>query len=81
MNEAEFKTPTYPVVSFLVARGALASVVLSVLVALACIGAGLSSGWLWLVPLGIVVAAVLLVVLLSYVEVLRIIADTLIPKY
>lgn len=81
MTTTEFKTPTYPVVTFLVARGASCSVVLSVLVGIICSAIGWSAGLLWLIPVGIGVAAVLLVVLLSYIEVLRIIADTLIPKY
>ncbi len=81
MTTTEFKGPTYPVVTFLVARGAPCSVVLSVLVGIICSAIGWSAGLLWLIPVGIGVAAVLLVVLLSYIEVLRIIADTLIPKY
>lgn len=81
MTTTEFKTPTYPVVTFLVARGAPCSVALSVLVGIICSAIGWSAGLLWLIPVGIGVAAVLLVVLLSYIEVLRIIADTLIPKY
>jgi len=79
--QQEFLPPTYPVVQFLVARGKSLSLALSALVLLGAIGLGLSTGALWLAPAGLVAAGVLLGLLLSYVEVLRIIADTLIPKY
>lgn len=81
MSATEFKTPTYPVVTFLVAHGASCSVVLSVLVGIICSAIGWSAGLPWLIPVGIGFAAALLVVLLSYIEVLRIISDTLLPKY
>lgn len=79
--QQEYAPPTYPVVQFLVARGKSLSLTLSALVVLGASGLGLSTGAHWLVPAGLVVAGVLLGLLLSYVEVLRIIADTLIPKY
>lgn len=71
----------YPMVRFLVARGKPLAFALAGLVLLACVMAGLAYGQLWLLPAGIVGGGVLLGLLLSYVEVLRIIADTLIPKY
>lgn len=71
----------YPMVRFLVARGKGLAFLLAGLVMLACVLAGFTSGQLWLLPAGIVGGGVLLGLLLSYVEVLRIIADTLIPKY
>jgi predicted small integral membrane protein len=77
----DFQPPSYPVVQFLVARGKGLSIALSALVFLGVAGLGLASGSLWLLPAGVVGAAVLLGLLLSYVEVLRIIADTLLPKY
>ncbi|MFT3719198.1 hypothetical protein [Pseudorhodoferax sp.] len=77
----EYQTPTYPVVQFLVARGKGLSIALSGLLLLVLGGFGLASGALWLLPAALVAAGVLLGLLLSYVEVLRIIADTLIPKY
>jgi len=70
----------YPVVEFLVSRGKGLAVALAAAVLLGAIGFGASSGALWLIPTGVVVSVVLLGLLLSYVEVLRIIADTLIPK-
>lgn len=71
----------YPMVRFLVARGKALAVLLAALVLLAGLVAGFATGQLWLLPAGAVAAGVLLALLLSYVEVLRIIADTLIPKY
>lgn len=77
----DFNPPIYPVVQFLVARGRSLSIALSALVFLSTVGLSLSTGVHWLIPAGLVVACVLLGLLLSYIEVLQIIADTLIPKY
>lgn len=71
----------YPVVQFLVARGKGLAILLSLAVLLICVGFGAYSGAMWLIPTGVVVSVILLVLLLSYIEVLRIIADTLIPQY
>lgn len=73
--------PTYPVVQFLVARGKSVSLALSLLVLLACVFGAFTSGSVWVAVAGVVASGVLLGLLLSYVEVLRIIADTLLPKY
>lgn len=78
---ASSASPDYPVVQFLVARGRALAWALAGLVLLAFVAGGVASAQLWLVPAGIVGAGVLLGLLLSYVEVLRIIADTLLPKY
>ncbi len=77
----DYAPPTYPVVQFLVARGKPLSIALSAAVLLLALLAGVTTGAWWLVPVGAIAAGVLLGLLLSYVEVLRIIADTLIPKY
>lgn len=77
----DMNNPTYPVVQFLVARGKVVSQVLSLLVFLASIAWALSGGSVWVAVGGAIVSGVLLGLLLSYVEVLRIIADTLLPKY
>lgn len=74
-------TPTYPVVQFLVARGKGVALLLSLLVLVASWAGGLVTGQLWLALAGTAAAGLLLGLLLSYVEVLRIIADTLLPKY
>lgn len=80
MNESP-PSSAYPVVQFLVARGRGLSYLLAALVLLACLAGGIAAGQWWLPAVGVVAAGVLLGLLLSYVEVLRIIADTLIPKY
>ena len=77
----ESPSAAYPMVRFLVARGKALAVLLAALIVLAGLVAGVATGQLWLLPAGAVAAGVLLALLLSYVEVLRIIADTLIPKY
>ncbi|MCW5656013.1 hypothetical protein [Hydrogenophaga sp.] len=78
---SDFTPPTYPVVQFLVAHGKRLSYAISLLVLLGTCGLGLANGTLWLLPAGLVASGLLLGLLLSYVEVLHIIADTLIPKY
>ncbi len=77
----EFQSKTYPVVLFLVAHGKPLATAVSAAFGLAVVGWGLDQQMLWLIPLGVFVATMLWVVLWSYVEVLQIIADTLIPKY
>ena len=79
--QEESPSSAYPMVKFLVARGKALSVLLAVLVLLAGVAAAAVTGQWWLLPVAAVVAGILLGLLLSYVEVLRIIADTLIPKY
>lgn len=78
---SERPSPAYPVVQLLVVHGKSLSFLLSALVLLGVCALGLFTGILWLLPAGLAAAGVLLVLLLSYVEVLRIIADTLLPKY
>jgi hypothetical protein len=78
---APFQAPTYPVVQFLVSRGKTLSWALSALVLLGALGLSLASATPWPLVIGAAGAVVLLGLLLSYVEVLRIIADTLLPKY
>jgi ABC-type uncharacterized transport system permease subunit len=73
--------PSYPVVQFLCARGKGLSTLLSAFVLVAAWSWGLATGQIWIGLAGTVGAGVLLGLLLSYVEVLRIIADTLLPKY
>lgn len=80
MASSEYKVPTYPVVSFLVKWGLSFAGVLGVLPFLAALYLVLN-GWspLSLVA-GLLVSVVVTGLLVSYVEVLRIIADTLMPK-
>lgn len=80
MQYEEYKVPTYPVVQFLVRRG----LVLAGLLGLMPLLVGLyltivGGGWIP-VSVGLVAGVLLGGLLISYVEVLKIIADTLIPK-
>jgi uncharacterized membrane protein YraQ (UPF0718 family) len=80
MSFEEYKVPTYPVVQFLVSRGKLVSLLLAALLPLAGIALAFCGWGVWPVIGGVVGGLVLGAVLLSYIEVLQIIADTLIPK-
>lgn len=80
MSSEEYKTPSYPVVKFLVANGIVISVILASLPFAAGIYLALI-GWGLVFPVGgFFVGAVIGGLLISYIEVLRIIADTLIPR-
>lgn len=80
MSGQDYRVPTYPVVTFLVARGMTLALLLG-LAPLAAAAVLALLGWSPLVLAGGLVASVVLGgLLVSYVEVLRIIADTLMPK-
>ncbi|MFG1343521.1 hypothetical protein V5F59_01380 [Xanthobacter autotrophicus DSM 431] len=80
MASNEYKIPTYPVVGFLVRHGILLSLVLGVVPLLAAAGL-VASGWaLWVLVPGAGASVVLATLLISYIEVLRVISDTLMPK-
>lgn len=80
MSPEEYKTPSYPMVRFLVANG----IVISVVLALVPFAAGIylaMIGWGLVFPVaGFIAGLVIGGLLISYIEVLRIIADTLIPR-
>lgn len=74
------RPPSYPAIKFLASKGDL----LAILVALApiCVGVwalATGYGWPWMIA-ALVVAAVLWLILRSYVEVLRVLSDTLMPR-
>lgn len=80
MASNEYKIPTYPVVGFLVRHGIVLSIVLGVLPLIAA-GALVAAGWaVWMLALGLGASVVLATLLVSYIEVLRVISDTLMPK-
>lgn len=81
MSQPNFVPPSYPVVQFLVSKGTALAILaaLAVFAGLSYLGFATATSWLY--PVAVVAAVVLLVLLLSYVEVLKIIADTLLPKY
>jgi len=70
----------YPMLHFLMRWGKLASACLALAVLAAGLWGALSTGqWLWFVA-GAVVAAVGYALALSYVELIRVIVDMLLPK-
>lgn len=72
--------PSYPAIMFIRNSGGLLAALLGlapVIVAIWAVAAGYS--WVWFVP-AIAVGALLFLVFRSYVEVLRILADTLMPR-
>lgn len=80
MASSEYKIPTYPVVGFLVRHGIILSIVLGAVPLLAAAGL-VVSGWApWVLVPGAGASVVLATLLVSYVEVLRVISDTLMPK-
>jgi len=72
--------PTYPVVNFLVRNGMILSILISVLPILATLYLALAGWSPLMLVVGIGAAVVVGILLASYVEVLRIIADTLMPR-
>jgi hypothetical protein len=75
-----FQPPHYPVVQFLLRWGGA----LAILIALAPVAAAAAAVWCgtsyWVAPAGLAAGVVLWLFVKSYVEVLSIIADTLLPK-
>lgn len=70
----------YPMVSLILRHGKPLAAGLAALLPL-CAVALLLCGWSWLVvPAGILLGIVAYGLLLSYVEIIRIISDTLLPK-
>lgn len=70
----------YPTVGFILRHGKLLAIVLAALLPL---GAAvlLMQGWTWIVlPAGVLLGVVAFGLLMSYVEIIRIIADTLLPR-
>jgi hypothetical protein len=80
VDPREYKIPTYPVVGFLVARDFVLAILIGFVPLIVSMYLA-SIGWpLFIVVVGAAVSLVLGTLLVSYIEVLRIIADTLMPK-
>lgn len=76
----DYQPPHYPVVNFLVKHGKAFAFSISALVPLLGLYLSLRIGdWIYL-PIGVVAGGVLLVILKSYMELVHIIADMLLPK-
>ena len=80
MSQDEYKAPRYPVVEFLVTRGTVTSIILALVPFFAGIYLTLIGWGVVFAFIGFITGAVIGGLLMSYIEVLQIIADTLIPK-
>ena len=72
--------PSYPVVQFLLRRGNVLAVVIALMPIVAALGALVVKGASWPLAAALMLSPVIWMLLKSYVEVLAIIADTLLPK-
>jgi hypothetical protein len=81
MNQPNYTPPSYPIVQFLVGRGVSLAVIVALCTFLGVAYAAYATATFWLFPASVVGAASVFILLMSYVEVLKIIADTLLPKY
>ena len=72
--------PTYPALGFLVKHGKWLSILVAALPVLGGIAVAASGGPLLLLVAGIVAAPLLLLFMLTYVEMARVISDTMIPR-
>lgn len=72
--------PTYPALGFLVKHGRLVAAVIAALPVLGGIAAVATDGPVLLLLAGVVVAPILLLFVLTYVEMARVISDTMIPR-
>jgi hypothetical protein len=70
----------YRTLHFLVRHGALAALAVSIGALLVGFGIVLAGGWLWAIPVVAAAALVLYVILRSYVEMVCVIVDMLLPK-
>jgi len=81
MSKSEYREPNYPIVQFLIKHGVWLSIVIGVAAGAATIILATTLGLSLLgTAISIAGAIVATFLLISYVEVLRIIADTLLPK-
>ncbi|MCH9674449.1 MAG: hypothetical protein K0U93_23625 [Gammaproteobacteria bacterium] len=71
---------SYPLVQFLVRYGRPMAVVVAIVVFFAVALWAATSGQWWLIAVGAVLSALLWALLRSYVEVVQIVADTLLPR-
>ena len=77
-NDAE--QPTYPVIGFLVRRGRMLAVLAAALLFLAGTWGAIATGTVWWAACGAVLGLAVWLLLASYVEVLRIVSDMLMPR-
>ena len=77
----EYTVPTYPAIQFFIKWGSGIGALLAVAILAACAYAIASAGlsWLWLIA-GVAVAALVWFLFLVLSELLRVVADTLMPR-
>jgi hypothetical protein len=75
-----YEAPDYPAIRFLIRFGKIFAGVLGALPLIAGIAAALAGLSPWLLLAGLVISPILFLIALSYVEMARIIADTLMPR-
>jgi hypothetical protein len=81
MNDRfDYRAPSYPIVRFLVRKGQPIAIALATVPCAVGAYLGISAESLLYPLLGLIASVVVGGLLLSYVEVLRIISDTLIPR-
>ena len=78
--ESEYVPPTYPMLNFISSKGKFIAVLLGLAVVLGGICFGVMLNCWYISPVGIVAGIVLSGILFSYVEIVRIILDTLVPR-
>ena len=72
--------PTYPALGFLVRHGRALAGLIALLPIAGALCAVATGGPLWLIAGGLVLAPILLLFVLTYVEMARVISDTMIPR-
>ena len=72
--------PSYPTIKFLIRYGNVITWTVAALPALVAVLAAAGGAPWWLVPAGLLVGGFLLVMMRSYIELMRVVAETLIPR-
>jgi|LakMenE18May11ns_1017448.scaffolds.fasta_scaffold8542603_1 hypothetical protein len=78
--EIRYVPPTYPMLNLISSKGKPIAALLGLALALGGTGIGVMLNYWYLPPVAIVTGAVLTGILFSYVEIVRIILDTLVPR-
>lgn len=71
---------TYRTLHFIVRHGDRLALAVTIGTLLACVLLSVATGALWSLPLGIVAGAFMYLIMRSYVELVRVIVDMLLPK-
>ncbi len=77
---ATYQLPRYPAIRFFISRGVLIAALMASAILAAGLYAALAHGHMWAIPAGIAVAALLGGLMLCFVELLSVVAETLMPR-